>query len=96
MHVCLQTAGGCLYVFYLWFCCIFSPLTSLPFYHAVLASGVSCDGFGHDPGSVLRPDTPALSQQTMEAAALAHILLSGWIWSHSHNPLDLPHRWFLL
>lgn len=63
---------------------------------AVLAAGVPGDCSGHDPGCLLRSDPPALPQQAVEAAALAHLLLGGGIRPGPHSPLDLHHRGLLL
>lgn len=68
--------------------CVFVP--------AVLAAGVPGDGPRHDPGRLLRSDSPSLPQQAVEAAALAHLLLSGRIRPRPHRPLDLHHRRLLL
>lgn len=70
-------------------------LTIAYFLSAVLEAGVPGDCSGHDPRRLLRSDTPTLPQQAVEAAALAHLLLSGGIRPGPHGPLDL-HHWGLL
>lgn len=79
--------------------CVCGHTNTVPieyFLSAVLEAGVPGDCSGHDPRRLLRSDTPTLPQQAVEAAALAHLLLSGGIRPGPHGPLDLHHRGLLL